>query len=93
MPPGFTQGAEAKGKHKCEEGVSPFSKAMVALERFRGAHGSSVSFANGKSLLAPLRWFLWWLPLLSVSLQGELVFSIFLDAAQHGKHKCSGLYN
>lgn len=70
-----------KGKDSREEGVSPFSKAMVALERFVGAHGSSVSFADGKSLLAPLRWFLWWLPLLSVSLQGELVFLIFLGAA------------
>ena len=93
MPLGFTQGAEAKGKRRREEAVSPLSKAMVALECFGGAHGSSASFADGKSLLAPLRWFLWWLPLLSVSLQGELVFLIFLDAARHSKHKCSGLYN
>lgn len=61
---GFTQGAEAKGKHSHEEAVSPPSKAMVSLEHFGGAHGGSVSFPHGKSLPAPLVWFLWWLPLL-----------------------------
>lgn len=56
--PGFMQGGEAMGKQSRGEAVSPLSKAIVSQEPFGGAHGSSMSFPDGKSLPAPLVWFL-----------------------------------
>lgn len=77
------QGAKAKGICGHREAVCPpHPKAEVSLEHFRGEHGDSMSFPNGKSLSCSCFGFPWWLSLLNAALQGELVFLIFLDASQ-----------